>query len=616
MLGSIRNKTKGWVAYTIIGLIIVPFALFGIAEYSTNTSNIVVATIDNDEILQTDYLSRFNQQKRILQQRLGDNYTDAFEKKLKRSTVQNMINEHLLGQLAEKLSHVSTTAELQSVVYANDEFKVDGRFSLDKYKQLLRLNGYTATRYETTVLGELTQKQIKQNLLDSAFVSKSVLKKLQSLKNQQRKFNFIRLNTDDYTNQVKVEDKRIQDFYNEKKDSFFEPEQVKLDFVELSLKQIAKNIKVNDEELRDFYEQEKQRFSTEEERRAQHILFKDKAQASKILVQLKQNGDFGKLAKQYSQDTGSKDNAGDLGFFTRGVMVPEFEAKAFAMQENEMSDLVKSEFGYHIIKLNKIKLGTVKSFDETRAELLDLYTQEEAKKQLYNLTEQLANLAYEASLEEVANQMNLTLKTTEFFNKDNTKLNKKMVSAAFSNVVLNQGENSAVLELSKDKFAVVRLQEKTPQRQKTFDEVQAQIKTHLNLLSAKTLISKITTNIAILLKNGDNKAAKKIIDKHKLKWQKLGWVNRSSNKTEAKIIEKVFVLPKPVAQNSTYNAIDFGNSYSVVVELSGVKEIAADTQVSDALQRSLLVIETEEVFQAILATLRRKADLKIFANRL
>ncbi len=616
MLNSIRNKTKGWVAYTIIGFIIVPFALFGIAEYSTGTSNVVVATVDGDEISQVDYLPRFNQQKRRLQEQLGDDYTEQLNNQLKRSTVEAMINEHLLDGLAQELGHVTTGAELQVVVHANKEFKVDGQFSLDKYKQLLRLNGYSAVKYETVKLNELTQRQIKQNLLDSAFVGTSVLKKLQSLNDQQREFNYIRLNTDDYIAQVKVEDKRIKDFYNEQKASFFESEQASLDFVELSLSEIAKRIEVSEDALLDFYEQEKQRFSTEEERRAQHILIADEGEANKVLDELKQNGDFDKLAAQYSADTGSKDDGGDLGFFTRGVMVPEFEAKVFTMQEDELSDLVKSEFGYHIIKLNKIKSGTLKPLDKVRAELLDLYTQEQAKKQLYDLTEQLANLAYEADLEEVASQMNLTLQATELFDKDDTKLHKKMVSAAFSDAVLNKGENSEVLELSKDKFVVVRLKQKLPQRQKRFDEVEAQIKTHLSALSAKTLINKITTDIATSLKNGDDKAADKIISQYKLTWQKLGWIDRGSSKADAAVIENVFALPKPSENKAVYNAGDFNKNYSVVVELLGVKEAEADSEVSNALQSSLLAIESDEVFQAILTTLRKQADLKVFTNRL
>ena len=449
MLGSIRKKTKGWIAYTIIGLIIIPFALFGIAEYSTGVANVVVATIDDDEISKNEFLSKFEQQKRRLQEEMGEKYTIEFDNKLKYLTIQSLVRQNLLNRLAEELGYVTTTEELQEIVQSNDNFKVDGSFSLDRYRQLLRLNGYSDVAYEAEQLTKLTQLQIRQNLLNSAFISASSLKQIQELNEQQRKFSYIRLNTNDYIKQVKVKQQHIQDFYNEKKESFFEPEQVKLDFVELSLAEIAKDIEVSDEALFDFYQEQKERFSTEEERQAQHILLAEQATANKVLDLLNSGGDFTKLAAEYSEDAASKDNAGDLGFFTRGVMVAEFENKVFSMNPGELSDLVKSEFGYHIIKLNKIEPAKIKSFDEAKSELSESYTEQQAIKELYGLSEQLANLAYESTLEEVANLMNLKLQTTEFFDRDNSKINQKMRSAAFSDVVLNKGEKFASVGIIK-----------------------------------------------------------------------------------------------------------------------------------------------------------------------
>jgi len=222
----------------------------------------------------------------------------------------------------------------------------------------------------------------------------SQLQRLQNLNDQQRKFSYIKLNADDYTNKVIVDAKSVKDYYNNQKKSFFEPEQAKIEFVELSLAEIAKTIEATDDELFNFYEDEQARFTSEEERQAQHILLPSKELANKVLDLLGQGVDFDKLAAQYSEDTGSKDLGGDLGLFGRGVMVDAFENAVFAMQEGQLSELVKSDFGYHIIKLNKIQAGSVKPFSEVRSELMQLYTETKAQKDLYNLTEQMANLAY------------------------------------------------------------------------------------------------------------------------------------------------------------------------------------------------------------------------------
>ena len=615
MLGSIRNKTKGWVAYLIVGLITIPFALFGINEYFTGASNIIVASIDGTDISKAEFLAEFNPQKRRLQQELDKRYNTEFDVILKQSILNQMIDKHLLEQLSNELSYETTAGELNAIIQVNNLFKEEGRFSLEKYKQLLRLNGYTTAKYERAKLKELTQTQIKYNLLESAFVTPSQLAKLQKLNDQQRQFSYMTIQTDDYVKEVKVDAQSIKDFYNNKKALFLAPEQVKIEFVELSLNEISKNIKVSDNELFNFYEYEQERFITEEERQAQHILLKDEATAQTVIALLNSGGDFAKLAKQYSQDTGSKADAGDLGFFTRGVMMPEFEKKVFAMKLGEVSDLVKSEFGYHIIKLNNIKAKTLKPFDTVKSELLDLYTQTQAQKVFYNLTEQLANLAYEASLEEIVDQMDLKIQVSDFFDRNNTQLNPKIVTTAFSDVVLNKGENSEILELSKDKLMVIRTREKLAQRQKTFVEVEGEINAHLMTLLAKTFVDNLAKNIVNLLIDNNKDILKKIMNKHKLKWHHVDWLKRDSNKVEMAIINKVFALDKPANGNPSYSAQDLGESNAVVIRLSGVKTTDEKTA-NIALERSLLGFESNEIFVNILETLKSQAKIKIFSRNL
>ncbi len=615
MLGSIRNKIKGWVAYLIVGLITIPFALFGINEYFTGASNIIVASIDGTDISKAEFLAEFNPQKRRLQQELDTRYDTEFDVILKQSILNQMIDKHLLEQLSNELSYETTAGELNAIIQANNLFKEEGRFSLEKYKQLLRLNGYTTAKYEKVKLKELSQTQIKYNLLESAFVTPSQLARLQKLNDQQRQFSYMTIQTDDYVKEVKVNAQSIKDFYNNKKALFLAPEQVKIEFVELSLNEISKNIKVSDDELFNFYEDEQERFITEEERQAQHILLKDEATAQTVIALLNSGGDFAKLAEQYSQDTGSKADAGDLGFFTRGVMVPEFEKKVFAMKLGEVSDLVKSEFGYHIIKLNNIKAKTLKPFDTVKSELLDLYTQTQAQKVFYNLTKQLADLAYEASLEEIVDQMDLKIQVSDFFDRNNTQLNSKIVTTAFSDVVLNKGENSEILELSKDKLMVIRTREKLAQRQKTFVEVEGEIKAYLMTLLAKTFVGNLAKNIVNLLIYNNKDTLKKIMNKHKLKWHHVDWLKRDSNKVERAIINKVFALDKPANGNPSYSAQDLGESDAVVIRLSGVKTTDEKTA-NIALERSLLGFESNEIFVNILETLKSQAKIKIFSRNL
>ena len=613
LLKSIKENSKGVVTYVIVGLISLTFVITALYGVDFSGSSDVVAIVNDDEISQDDFRSEFNAKKRRLQQELDEKYTAEFDNALKQSTLESMINRRLLNQLASELGHATTGRELQALIHSNNVFKIDGKFSLEKYKQMLRLNGYSDTQYEAVKSTELTQSQVKYNLLNSAFVTPYALQNLSKLNNQQRKFSYIKLSADQYKGKVKVDIKSVKEYYDKQAESFFEPQKIKVDFIELSLGEIAKDIKVNDDELFNFYEDEKERFTTEEERQAQHILVESEQQAEQIATQLNSGADFAKLAETHSLDTGSKDVGGDLGFFTLGVMMSEFEDKVFSMKVGEVSSPVKTEFGYHVIKLNNIQTGAVKPFDEIRVELIELYTQRAAQKSLYDLTEQLTNLAYEASLEEASDQMNLKLNTSEFFAQNSTEFGPKFVSAAYSDLVLNKGENSELIELSKDRFVVLRVKGKLAERQKLFDEVKGEINTHLTTLLSKTFIDNIAKQITDAFTKGDNKAAQVLMDNNQLKWKEVGWIGRDSDKADVVIVNQVFALPKP-ANATTYSAQSLSKGQSIVIALSKVK--TTDDTSAKALERSLLNFESDAMFNGILTTLRKNADLEIFTERL
>ena len=613
LLKSIKENSKGVVTYVIVGLISLTFVITALYGIDFSGSSNAVAIVNDDEISQDDFRSEFNAKKRRLQQELAEKYTAEFDNALKQSTLESMINRRLLNQLASELGYATTGRELQALIRSNNVFKIDGKFSLEKYKQMLRLNGYSDTQYETVKSAELTQGQVKYNLLNSAFVTPYALQSLSKLNNQQRKFSYIKLSANQYKGKVKVDIKSVKEYYDKQTESFFEPQKIKVDFIELSLGEIAKDIKVNDDELFNFYEDEKERFTTEEERQAQHILVESEQQAEQIITQLNSGADFAKLAETHSLDTGSKDAGGDLGFFTLGVMMSEFEDKVFSMKVGEVSSPVKTEFGYHVIKLNNVQTGAVKPFDEIRVELSELYTQRAAQKSLYDLTEQLTNLAYEASLEEAADQMNLKLNTSEFFAQNSTEFEPKFVSAAYSDLVLNKGENSELIELSKDKFVVLRVKDKLAQRQKSFNEAKAQINTLLTIKYTKIEVDNIANKISDLLTNGDNKAAQVLMDKNQLEWKEVGWVKRNSDKANVVIVNQVFALPKPT-NATTYSAQSLNKRQSIVIALSKVK--TTDDTSTKALERSLLSFESDAMFDGILTTLRKNADLEIFTERL
>ena len=615
MLGAIRNKSKGWLAYLIVGLITIPFALFGINEYFTGAANVVVATVDDEEISQEAFLAQFNPQKRRLQQELGQKYDNGFDAVLKRSVVEKMINEKLLDNLSSELAHVTTDAELSAIIQSNELFQEEGRFSIERYEQILRLNGYTKASYEASKANELTQTQIKYNLLDSAFVTPGALTRLSQLNNQQRQVSYAVLNASDYLDKVKVDPQSVSQYFDNQKHTFFDKRQAQVDYVELSLDKIADSISASEDDLYNYYEEEQVRFSSDEQRQAQHILVETQETADTVHDLLVKGGDFAKLAAQYSQDPGSKDQAGDLGFFTKGVMVGEFEQVVFAMTPGELSTPVKSEFGYHLIKLNAIKGGETKAFDVVREEVKKLYTESEAQKQLYDLTEQMANLAYEASLDEVSTQMNLAVQSSEFFNEDSRQYDAKMIASAFSVPVFDKGENSEVLELGGNRYVVLSLKAKKSKRQKTFEEVKAEIEQTLSVVLAKTFVDEMAKKIAQAFAQGESESAKALLEKNQLSLSKAQWIARDDTKVEAAVAAQLFAMSKPVGSQAIYLGQALDSKRALVAKLLAVKTSQNKT-VDDALANMMSNYEADELFASLLKSLRAQAAVHVFDERL
>lgn len=614
MLSSIKNKTKGPITFLIVGLISLTFIVTALYGVDFSGGGTTVAIVNDDEINSEDFYQEFNTKKRRLQQELGEQYTTEFDQVLKQSTLDAMVNRRLLAQLSNTLGLATTKDELRLNIQNNELFQQDGKFSFERYQQLLRLNGYKENNYEALIADEMTQNQLKQNLRDSAFIPPVLLKRVQSLNEQQRKFEYLLIDADNYLMKVEVDQDSVKNYFDNQKESFFEAEKVSIDFVELTLDDVAKSVSFNEEDLFNYYEDEQSRYTTEQERQAQHILVETKDKAEEVVRLLDQGENFSKLSAEFSIDEGSKENGGDLGFFGRGVMVPEFEEAVFAMKVGEVSLPIKSEFGYHIIKLSAINPGTVKPFEQVRDEISKRYKEQIAQKQLYDLIDQLANLAYEGSLEELSEQMGLKLNTTDFFSNNSTQYEQKFVATAFSDVVLNQGENSEPVELSKDKYVVLRLNKKIPQRQQTFSEVKNQIKTHLTSLLAKTYVDEMAKKIKQALVSGEKEKAKALIEKNQLKWQQVDWIKRDSDKLKAGIVNKVFALSKPKNDLLIYDVQSLNDKESIVFKLIDVK--SPQTSASMALSNALLDLESDEVYSAILKMLHQNSNIKIFTERL
>jgi peptidyl-prolyl cis-trans isomerase D len=610
LISSIKKKSTGFVAYFIVGLIALTFIVTALYGIDFMGSGQTVAKVGDKEISKTEFLKNFVPQQRNLQQQLGAEYSTDIENILKQTVIDQMVNSQILFQYAQNHGYVTTPKEVQTNIAKNEVFYRDGKFDVDQYKKILRLNGYSVQEYEASQFQQLTQEQLRSNIEKSAFVTDFERKNVTSLLNQERKFDYLEIPVKDFSDQVSITDSMLKDYFDKNQDRFIKPMKVSVDFVELNLDEVTKSISPSDDDLAILYDEEKNRFSTDEERKAQHILVENKVTADQVISLINEGKSFDDLAKEYSIDTGSKNSGGDLGFFGIGVMVPEFETAVFAMKEGEVSAPIKSEFGFHVIKLNKIKESSLKSFDEVKEQLVKIYQKNQGQKMIYDLSDEMTNLAYEGSLEELAEKMNLKLQTSELFSKTSKSPNKKMINAAFSDPVLNRGENSEPIDLGDDKLVVLRLNNLEKSRNLNFDEVKTQVEGIVKTQESKKLADKLTDEIITSI--NDNQKTDEILKKNNLNWTSVGWTKRDNQKVDPSAIDLAFKAPKPNSQPGISLSKNLG-SKNMIVRVNALK--TSDENAGNV-DRLLNTYETDEFYLATLKELKKEANIEIYRDRL
>ncbi|MDC0238981.1 SurA N-terminal domain-containing protein [Candidatus Thioglobus sp.] len=613
MLGAIRKKSKGWVAYLIVGLITVPFALFGIQEYMGGSSNPAVASVDGEDISLTTYYQELNIQQRNLQQQLGASYSAEIDNALRQTLIESLINEKLLENFTNSMKIVTLDEEVRSFIQSDPVFQVDGVFSEDRYIQLLRLNNFTPLAYELEQSKSMSLDQIKRNLNNSAFLSTLQIEQLNDLSAQQRDVSFLVLNTEKYKDQIVVDKDQISEYFDNNKSNFIESRKVQVDFVELSLDNIDQQTNPDSETLRELYIENEEFYTNPEQRRAQHILLEEEDNAIAILKEINEGANFSELARIHSKDITTSEEGGDLGLFERELMVPEFDKAVFAMNVGNISEVVKTDYGYHIIKLNEIQPSTLQSFEEVEGKLLALHKKNVNKKELYNLQEELSNLAYEEPIDVVSSQLDLELQTSDFFSELSTEYDEVFVSTAFSDVVLKNGENSDVIELSKDRFIVMSLANQQPERQKLLDEVEDQLVDILRNLGAKQLIDELAQTISSSLTSGNDAQVKTLMVENELEWNDVGWINRDSQ-LPFNATSKVYKLSKPNTGEHTYHSQSADANTTLVIDLKAVK--LSDKVLNSEIVDLYLSEESNELFISLVKKLRDSAEIKVFSELL
>ncbi|HSR01312.1 MAG TPA: SurA N-terminal domain-containing protein [Methylophilaceae bacterium] len=504
MLELIRNHSKGWLAKIILAAITIPFALFGIDQYLSNAGgNVPVATVDKDEISLQEYSNTVESvRKRMMAQ--GDKFDPAVldSPVFKKSILDGLIMRRLVNAETKRENFTISDAQLNQYILSLPEFQENGQFSQELYQSALEQNGLTASQLESNIRNDLTVAQVRDDLAKLAFAPKSVAENTLKYQYQKRDISTAELKTSAFLSDVNIKTEQVKDYYELHKDKFKVPEKVKMEFVLLSAANLIGDVTVSDEEVRAFYDQNIEKFQGDEQREASHILIgfgvnatdEDKAKAKEkaleIDAQLKADPKrFEELAVKFSQDPGSASKGGSLGTFGRGAMVKPFEDVVFAMQVGDISEVVESEFGYHIIRLDGVT-GNSSSFEDMKPQIKGELIFQKAQVKYAELTEEFSNIVYEqsGSLQPVAKQFNLTIQMTDWLSHEEGvkyfKNSTQLMNQVFSDTVLKDKRNTEAVEVAPNNLIAARVVDYQPEAPKTFDDVKEGIEAVLKLEAA------------------------------------------------------------------------------------------------------------------------------------
>jgi peptidyl-prolyl cis-trans isomerase D len=586
MLMAIRDRVMGFVGWLLLGLLFIAFAFFGLNSYFTSNAKSFAADVNGVEITIPEYQRAYQQLRNRMQRMMGEAYNPAMidEDALKKSALQQLIREQLILQEAGDdgyaVSKQLVAAQINAVTAFNGD---DGTFSIEKYRRVLQQQGMSPAEFEWRLSRELMANQVTNGIAQTAGVSRQDLENIYRLQTQQRRFSYLELPLQQSAAEVKVSDSDIEKYYTEHASDFMSPERVKIQYLELKADKLQVSDVPDDQALHALYDEHSDRYVTPEERRARHILVslppdagedaerKAREKAESLLARLEKGESFEELAKEASDDPVSASKGGDLGFFSRGVMTPEFETAAFALEKGGRSGIVKSAFGFHIIEVTDIKPQHTRPFDEVRDELVKEYQAQERGDLFSDRAETLANLTFEQpdSLQGAADALGLEVKTSDWLTKEGGPgigQNETVVNAAFQEDVLEAGNNSEPVELGDNHLVVLRILEHQPAEKQTLESVKDKVTAEVSDAKARELASTRGDSLLKELRSGTPLAD--IASAQQLKVRTTGLIGRNATDPASRIVTEAFLLP-PAAdkgQSSSGFSLDSGDYVLLVLE--------------------------------------------------
>ena len=521
MLITIRERASGVIGWTVAGVIILVFAVWGIGSYFEGVSEIIVATADKIEINQQTYQQAMSDRRRRLVQMMGRNVdAELFSSTaFKRQVVEELIDTTLQNETLHASGFRISDAQLAALIQNTAVFHTDGQFDRDRYELLVQNSGMTIQGYESYQRQQGVVDQLVRGLGQSAIVSTNSIDKAWKLLDQRRIASYTTLEFDNFLDDIQVSEAAIEKEYQANLDGYFEPASIQVDYLKLSVEDLGTRLDVDEADILRMYEDNPDRYRQPGSRSASHILLsvspdaadaqidQVRQRASEIVARARGGESFASLAEVNSDDKGSAKRGGELGVIRPGTMVKPFEDAVFVMGEGEISEPVRTQYGFHVIRLDRITESRVQSLDQVRSEIETEVRRLRAEERFNELAEILGSTVFEQpdSLEPAADHLGVKVMRSEWFTQDaGTGIAEfqGVRDAAFGNEVLIDGLNSELIEIDQDNLVAVRKVDYRARRQLDLNEARPGLEKRLRAVEASDRMEKTGEDLVARLKSG------------------------------------------------------------------------------------------------------------------
>ncbi len=626
MLERIREGIQGPWAIAIVALIVVSFVFTGVGGYLSSNSSTAVAMVNDEEISAQTLDNAFQNERSRMEAQFGEAVATLFANEsylsdFRQNVLDRLIGDTLISQKATALGLRVSDEQIKRAIVELPQFQIDGQFNNDTYNLAIQRAGYSPTEFAEYMREQMTRDQLRQALSGTTISLDSATKHLLSLQQQTRDASTLEVSAEDYLEDVALNDDEVLNYYNNNITQYDTEEQVKLSFISLSVDNILPRINVSNEEVQAYYDENISYYTIPEQREVAHILFESGdneeaalTKANSALARIKAGEAFATLAAELSDDTVSAEDGGELGEINIGDYEEAFTDAAFALSEEaEVSAPVRTDFGYHIIKLTSLKKEKISSLDEVNTDILTDLKREKALDEFFTLQAEMERVAFESSdsLDDIAELIDRPVLETNFFSNSTYPASvdyPQVQNVAFSSDLVDSAVNSELLTVSDEKVMVVRVAEHKPQRTQSLDEVSSGIEQTLKAEKAQQTALLWAQDVQSLIANNEETNSK--LAEKSLSWAEHKGLQRNNSIIARQLTEELFGLALSNESNSAVVLLNNGNVG--IVKLDSILDAAAPLEADiEAFSGRYASQQSQRTYENFIEALKAEADIQI-----